>query len=216
MIISIETSSSLCAVAFWENGKTFASFSSEKPMQHATLIGQFVEKGLQQTGQLPKLLAVAIGPGSFTGLRIGLSYAQGFCFGRNIPIVGVSNHQVLALQKTNSTLSLYTIIDARRDEVYLAKHKNNETFEIESHQIVALTDLAKTITAPAQIVSLPGLKITDGIKSNLLDAGIELNPTGKYSAAALAQIGQKLVEKRGSDNLETLEPMYIRPFAGVQ
>jgi tRNA threonylcarbamoyladenosine biosynthesis protein TsaB len=216
MILSIETSSSLCAVAFSEGGKTLAEFSSDAPMQHATLIGQFVEKGLKQTGKSPELLAVAIGPGSFTGLRIGLSYAQGFCFGRDIPIVGVSNHQVLALNNTNGTAPLYTIIDARRDEVYLAKHKADDTFEIESHQIVPIGQLPEKLSGPAQLICMQGQNLPVEVKSALAQAGINLKEDGKYAAAALAQIGQKLVEKRGSDNLETLEPMYIRPFAGVQ
>ncbi|KAA3614893.1 MAG: tRNA (adenosine(37)-N6)-threonylcarbamoyltransferase complex dimerization subunit type 1 TsaB [Calditrichaeota bacterium] len=216
MILAIETSSTLCSVSFWENGKTFAEYESDAPMQHATLIGQFVEKGLKELKNPPRLVAVAIGPGSFTGLRIGLSYAQGFCFGREIPIVGVSNHQVLASQKISKTKETFTIIDARRNEVYLAKHKNDEIFEIESHQIIAIENLVEHIPTSAQLIGQQGIAIPENIVSELNEKGIDLKLDVKYSAAKVAQIGKIKSEKIGNDNIETIEPMYIRPFAGVQ
>lgn len=216
MILAIETSSTLCSVAFWDNGNTIAEFESNTPMQHAKLIGQFIEKGLEQTGSSPNLVAVAIGPGSFTGLRIGLSYAQGFCFGREIPIVGVSNHQVLASQKHSDEKPIFTIIDARRKEVYLAKHKRSETFEIESHQIVAIDNLAEQFSAPGQLICHQDLNLPDNILAELKEKGLVENRQAKYSAAYVASIGRKIVIKNGGDNIETLEPMYIRPFAGVR
>ncbi len=216
MILAIETSSTLCSVAFWENGKSIAEFQSEAPMQHATLIGQFVEKGLGKTGSVPDLVAVAIGPGSFTGLRIGLSYAQGFCFGREIPIVGVSNHHVLASQILTEEEQIYSIIDARRNEVYLAKHKVDEIVEIESHQIIALDNLADCVSGPAQLISQQEISLPENTINQLNGKGISLNQKGKYSAEFVAQIGQKILKKRGSDNIETIEPLYIRPFAGIQ
>jgi tRNA threonylcarbamoyladenosine biosynthesis protein TsaB len=215
MIIAIETSSTLCSVAFWENGKTIAQFESDAPMKHATLIGQFVETGLAETGLSPDLVAVAIGPGSFTGLRIGLSFAQGFCFGRTIPIVGVSNHQVLALQKPSDEKKIYSIIDARRNEVYLAKHKPDETYEIESHEIVLIDSLIEHVSGPAQLISQNEIKLPKNSINELAEKGIELNLEGKFSAVFIAQIGQKIMAEKGADNIEKLEPMYIRPFAGI-
>jgi len=216
MILAIETSSTLCSIAFWESNRILVEYESDTPMQHATLIGQFVEKGLKKTGRIPDLVTVAIGPGSFTGLRIGLSFAQGFCFGRKIPIVGVSNHQVLAIQKTTSNKPIYSIIDARRNEVYLAKHKTGKIAEIESHQIVSIEELSEKIPGPAKLICEQSIVIPENSITRFKDKGIEIIPDRKYSAALIAQIGQNIFKKKGADDIETLEPLYIRPFAGVQ
>ena len=116
MILAIETSATLCSVVFWEDDNILVQYNHNEPMQHARLLGQLVEKGLAELGPKADSLsavAVAIGPGSFTGLRIGLSYAQGFCFGKNLPLVGVSNHQVLACQAVAQKEIIFSIIDAQ-------------------------------------------------------------------------------------------------------
>ncbi|MEJ2542636.1 MAG: tRNA (adenosine(37)-N6)-threonylcarbamoyltransferase complex dimerization subunit type 1 TsaB [Calditrichaceae bacterium] len=131
MILGIETSDLLCSVAFVENDRILAEYNHELPRQHASLVGSLVENGgkfltdnkLASENFMDdlKLVAVSIGPGSFTGLRIGLSYAQGLCLGKNIPIVGISNHQVLAEYCPDDSNKVFTIIDARQDEVYLGE-----------------------------------------------------------------------------------------------
>ncbi|MGD9488273.1 MAG: tRNA (adenosine(37)-N6)-threonylcarbamoyltransferase complex dimerization subunit type 1 TsaB [Calditrichaceae bacterium] len=228
MILAIETSDVLCSVAFWDEGKILAEYNHELPMQHATLVGYLVNNGLEFLGgklRARKYLiddisavAVGIGPGSFTGLRIGLSYAQGFCFGNEIPIVGVSNHQVLAVQRIPSIRRVFTIIEARREEVYLAEHAflEDKYPEIKTHQIVKKANLNAVIPTGSQVICNRTLKLDQAIIDQAEKRKIELISHGSYSASILAEIGLHKFGLKGSDSLTELEPMYIRPFAGVK
>jgi len=217
MILAIETSATLCSVVFWEDDNILVQYNHNEPMQHARLLGQLVEKGLAELGPKADSLsavAVAIGPGSFTGLRIGLSYAQGFCFGKSLPLVGVSNHQVLACQAVAQKEIIFSIIDARRGEVYLAEHLNNDIFEIESLKIIKLEELDQHISENSQLVSHADIKIPEGIPDKLQSKNIITN-IKEYDAVFVAGIGQKILSINGADDLDKIEPLYIRPFSGV-
>ncbi|HHE54200.1 MAG TPA: tRNA (adenosine(37)-N6)-threonylcarbamoyltransferase complex dimerization subunit type 1 TsaB [Caldithrix abyssi] len=133
MILAIETSDIVCSVALWDGSKkqTIYEANLELPMQHATLLAPLIQTAvdfvkqnvnplLSQQNEI-ELVAVSVGPGSFTGLRIGLSFAKGFCFAHQLPIVGISNHQVLAKQVRRPWAHFYTMIDARHEEVYLSQ-----------------------------------------------------------------------------------------------
>jgi len=163
------------------------------------------------------LLAVCVGPGSFTGLRIGLSFAQGVCFGRGIPIVGVSNHDILASQAVRESGPLFTIIDARRDEVYLAEHERDgeKSSRIVMHRITAIADLVEELPASAELVFRDVVFLPDEMIQSLRNKHILINRRARYSAGIAARLGQERFLRNGPDNLDDLEPMYIRSFAGV-
>ena len=214
MNLAIESSASVCAVGFFsKNGSLLAEYKSNAPMKHSELIGHYIEQGLERVIETIEFVSVAIGPGSFTGLRIGLSYAQGFCFGKNIPVVGVSNHQVLARQ-TGTSKKTFTIIDAHRQELYMAGHKNNELRDIESHKIIKRAEIEKELPENSQLVYAKGTldKTTEGklSKRNILCFETD------YKTSVLSELGQIKYNLQGGDNPETLEPMYIRSFAGVE
>ena len=228
MILGIETSDLLCSVAFVNDGRTLAEYNHEIPRQHASLLGILVEKGVafldsshlgdQESSNSIDLVAVALGPGSFTGLRIGLSYAQGFCAAGNIPIIGVSNHEVLAGYCPYGSETIYTIIDARRDEVYLARLVLNDDkyYDITSHDIVSKTKLADRIEERSIIIYDRNTILNEDVIGSLLKKQIIIIDSAKYSAAMTARIGGVKFKFKGSDNLSDLEPLYIRPFAGIQ
>ncbi len=227
MILALETSDILCSVAFWEKGRTLVEYNLELPQQHATILGGLVEQGLQflsaeeRQKKYPvdsiESVSVAIGPGSFTGLRIGLSFAQGFCFGKNLPIAGISNHQVLAAQSIAHIGPLFTAIEARRNEVYLAEHEwvENAYYRILEHRIVPKNELEDTLPEKSQLVLPKELKIAPEILSALKEKQVLLVPERRFTAGVLAELGQKKIERDGQDVLAELEPLYIRPFAGV-
>lgn len=134
MILNIETSSKKCSVALTDEGAVYYSLESEKEMDHSTKLAPFVEKCMEEL-KLRDLkldaVAVSMGPGSYTGLRIGLSLAKGICFGLNIPLIGLSTLKVLAVKgmfanRDYSEEQLFIpMIDARRMEVYTAVYNNN-------------------------------------------------------------------------------------------
>ncbi len=229
MILAIESSDIWLSVAFWDESHKHTLYEQniELPAQHATLLASVVKNGklfirdtLQNTIDFQNTIstvAVAIGPGSFTGLRIGLSFVQGFCFANHIPVVGISNHQILAMQAQPCDQKLFTIIDARREEVYLAQIDFDLTGfpNITEHSIVSKTKLPEVIPAGSLLVKPQFHDLNSEIVRNLRVKGVALLSEGHYSAHILAQLGYQKLQASGPDDLTQIEPMYIRPFAGV-
>jgi len=127
IILHIETSTNVCSVALSENGNCIFSKSNADGMNHAALLSVFIAEGLvvlKSTAKKLDAVAVSSGPGSYTGLRIGVSTAKGLCYGYNIPLIAVSTLEVLtvqALKTVSDTEALFCpMIDARRMEVYAA------------------------------------------------------------------------------------------------
>ena len=130
-ILSIETSTDVCSVALTSEGQVLDHSESYEGQTHATLLSQYVQQALQyaRTREVPiDAIAVSIGPGSYTGLRIGLSEAKGLAFGLSVPLIGVNTLQLLAVSAMfnhfidEERLLYVPMIDARRMEVYTAAY----------------------------------------------------------------------------------------------
>ena len=224
MLLALETSDRLTGIAFYENGQTVIEYSYNIPMQHASILGRAVERGLAEMNRFRKTqtsviknLAVAIGPGSFTGLRIGLSFAQGYCFGRQIPVAAISNHTVLAHQAYNRPETVFTLIDARRREVYLARHilQKDGLYEMDEAQTLKTDALPEVIPNASILVLAPGFNLPQATGRALQKAGCTLRHLPAYRASDLAVIAEKWIRAGKTIPAEQLEPMYIRTFAGV-
>lgn len=126
LILLIETATTTCSVALSENGNIIAVKEVNERNVHASHITLFIQEVMQQAGrQFTDLNAVAIskGPGSYTGLRIGVSSAKGLCYALDIPLIGVDTVEamasgLLAQQQIQDGGLLIPMIDARRMEVY--------------------------------------------------------------------------------------------------
>lgn len=123
-ILNIETATMNCSVALAKEGKTIiCKEMAEEGYSHAERLHVFIEEIIRETGitfQDISAIAVSQGPGSYTGLRIGVSAAKGLCFALDIPLIAVDTLQVLASQATVTNGLIIPMIDARRMEVYSA------------------------------------------------------------------------------------------------
>ena len=127
-ILHIETSTSVCSVAVSVDGVVKNHFESLDGPSHASLLGVFVQKAVEymrENSIKPDAVAVSCGPGSYTGLRIGVSEAKGLCFGWNVPLISVPTLELLACGVMfrnffDDDVLYCPMIDARRMEVYAA------------------------------------------------------------------------------------------------
>lgn len=126
-IINIETSSKICSVAISKDGMVDFLLEDTEGMNHAVKLAPFVEKcmgELERKGEKPDAVAVSLGPGSYTGLRIGLSLAKGLAFSLGIPLIGISTLQILAVKAMFMNMVwegdeiIVPMVDARRMEVF--------------------------------------------------------------------------------------------------
>ena len=146
MILCIETSTAVCSVALVENGNVIALRESIDGQNHAEKITIFIDEIMKETNVVYKdldAIAVSMGPGSYTGLRIGVSTAKGFCYALEKPLIAVDTLAAMAYGFISSQLSaisyqptaiLCPMIDARRMEVYTAffNEKLERTSETEA------------------------------------------------------------------------------------
>ena len=128
-ILLIETSTALCSVALAGDGRIVAARESSEPRAHAALTAPYVQEVLQEGGlRAADLDAVCVsaGPGSYTGLRVGVSTAKGICFAAGVPLLSVGTLDVLVAQAQADGLLpegcryVVPMVDARRMEVYTA------------------------------------------------------------------------------------------------
>ena len=126
-ILNIETSSSICSVAISREGVVEFQMEDTSGMRHAERLAPFIDRCMEEVHrrEMPlDAVAVSLGPGSYTGLRIGLATAKGLCFGLGIPLIGVDTLQLLAVKAMFRSMDwqgdeiLIPMVDARRLEVY--------------------------------------------------------------------------------------------------
>ena len=162
-ILNIETSTEVCSVALTSEGQVLDHSENYEGQTHATMLSQYVQQALQyaRTREVPiDAIAVSIGPGSYTGLRIGLSEAKGLAFGLSVPLIGVNTLQLLTVSAMfnhfiDEDKMLYVpMIDARRMEVYTAAYSpalealvEPQAMILDEHSFESLLDEGYTLVA---------------------------------------------------------------------
>lgn len=152
-ILNIETATKNCSVALAKDGKTILCKEiAEEGYSHAERLHVFIDEIIKEVGitfQELSAIAVSQGPGSYTGLRIGVSAAKGLCFALDIPLIAVDTLQVLASQAKVSNGLIIPMLDARRMEVYSAiftsNFENNRAVQAEIITDNSFEDLQETL-----------------------------------------------------------------------
>ena len=218
LILHIETSTNVCSVALSEDGKLLFSKSNAEGMNHAALLSVFIAEVFETFNLSEKKLdavAVSSGPGSYTGLRIGVSTAKGLCFGLDIPLIAVSTLEIMTVQakKTLHELenSLFCpMIDARRMEVYSAFYdvKGEMKREI-SADIITPDSYAEILNNQPVYFFGNG---ADKCKSSLIHSNALFIDNIFPLAENMIQLAEKaFIEKRFVDTAY-FEPFYLKEF----
>lgn len=153
MVLGIDTSGGVCSVALVRGGNVIAEHSINNGRTHSANLVPMIDELFNESGhslEETSLFAVAKGPGSFTGLRIGAATAKGLSFAMNKPIVGVSTLAALSFNLRDFPGIICPIMDARRNEVYTGAYEYNgktESFDspILAPMAVPLDDLLENL-----------------------------------------------------------------------
>jgi tRNA threonylcarbamoyl adenosine modification protein YeaZ len=119
--LAIDTATSRTIVAMVDNGKVLFESFHEGAMDHGKAITELVVKALAVCPK-PDQVVVGMGPGPFTGLRVGITFARSFAMARDIPVIGICSLDAIAVEQNEYTVA----IDARRKEIYWASYKSGQ------------------------------------------------------------------------------------------
>jgi tRNA threonylcarbamoyladenosine biosynthesis protein TsaB len=163
-----------------------------------------------------ELVAVTVGPGSFTGLRIGVTTAKAFAYAIGAEVVGVSTLEALAHQSPASSSPLWTVLDAQRQELFAAKFIVNESFDIriERDTCILPQDIWISGLESGDRVIGPALKRL----ASSLPVGVEPMPEHLWqpTAASVGQVAWKNYKAGHRDDVWKLSPRYYRPSAAEE
>jgi tRNA threonylcarbamoyladenosine biosynthesis protein TsaB len=214
LILNIETSTKVCSVSLGLNGEILASKeeSSDKYI-HSEKLNVFIEELFTQVDyELKDLAAVCVskGPGSYTGLRIGVSCAKGFCYALDIPLISIDSLSVLARDYLNNNFInantiLMPMIDARRMEVYTAAFNN----KAEMHTSIS----AEVIDAEFFDTNKEIILIGDGAKKcNAVIPGNVRIENHLSSSKGMTNLSYLKFSKKEFEDVAYFEPFYLKCF----
>lgn len=212
-ILNIETATKNCSVSLAKEGKTILCKEiAEEGYSHAERLHVFIEDLVQEAGIHFKdiqAIAVSQGPGSYTGLRIGVSAAKGLCYALNVPLIAVDTLQVLASQVQVEDGLIIPMIDARRMEVYSAIF--NVKFEkIRETQAEVINENSfETISETVYFVG----DCADKCKSVITKSNFIFLEEIKYpSATAMSILSFSKFQNKDFEDLAYFEPYYLKDF----
>jgi tRNA threonylcarbamoyladenosine biosynthesis protein TsaB len=213
-ILNIHTATETAIINLTAGGEILGSFSNHETKQHACFLHAAIKELLQQHGIAIKNLdaiGVTCGPGSYTGIRVGLATAKGLCYALKIPLITYNSLELMAISATNlakdNTAFYCPMIDARRMEVYTAIY-NYDIEEISPPSAIILNEnlFAEILNCHKIFFSGSGSYKFQQIKKHtnavFLSQGI--------SAESLAKIAWKKYVKNDFGNVRYAQPLYIK------
>lgn len=227
----IETSTEACSVALSEGNTLLAQRSINEPKAHARLLAPFVTEVLaeaQRTLTDCDAIAVSEGPGSYTGLRVGVSTAKGLCYGSQLPLIGIGTLDILAeaarqhlvaegIDPVQHSIRILPMIDARRMEVYTAAFDAQGHALEEAHPVILTEESFAEEFATFDMLAFIG----DGIRKFKDILPVALQEKARWyeecpQALAMAPLAEAAFTKKEFKDVAYFEPFYLKDFvAGV-
>lgn len=215
-ILGIDTSTMIAAVGIVEEDDVLVDLKFDVKITYSEVLLSTIDLALKTIGRKPEDLdgfAISIGPGSFTGLRIGLSTIKGLCFASGKPLASVPSLDALALQSLFCKYPVVPLLDAKKNEVYAAIYDTGggELKRKSEYFVVDIKSLVKNIEEETLFVG-PGA----GVYHNELirqlgdKAHFAWGEQSLPSGASVARIGREKLSSGQIEDITSLEPMYIR------
>ncbi len=226
LILCIETGTDVCSVGIAKDGELLSLRESDEGRDHARKVAVFVDELLEQTGITPDdidAVAVGKGPGSYTGLRIGVSFAKGLCYGMQKPLIAIGSLDaltevaredyeagIIAVDNWEQA-RLCPMVDARRMEVY------TQVFDTEGH---ALTEVEAKIIDSESFADMrdgrPFVIFGNGAAkcADVIAGAIKVDVTP--SARGLARPAQAALDEGRTEDIAYFEPMYLKDFLVIK
>ena len=216
MQLAIDTSTDTASLALIQDGELLAELTWRCGQSHSTQLLPNLSHLLNQTSlslQSADCIIVAKGPGSYNGLRVGISTTKGLAFSLGIPIVGISTLEVEAYQHAETGLPVCPIFNAGREEIAAAMYqkKGGEWRQLIAEHLTTVDALCSQITTKTVFCGEFVPSIATDLKKQLKQKAIILPPAaGLRRAGFLAELGLKRIEAGDYDNPTTLQPLYFR------
>ena len=214
-ILLIETSTAVLSVALAENGSVVASRECHQPRLQASLTAPLVKEVLDSKGLAVRdcdAICVGKGPGSYTGLRVGVSTAKGLAFGAGLPLIAIGSLDILAQAAIDGNHTVIPMIDARRMEVYTAVFSPaGEQLSPVEAKIIGPDSFAEYLEkGPVLFIGDGALKCKDVIT----------HPNASFReawplASNMAPLAEKAFNEGRFEDLAYFEPFYLKDFVAT-
>lgn len=222
LVLCIETATKVCSVAIGKDGKALSLKETREDYSHAEKLTLFIGEALQEAGfEIKQIDAVAVskGPGSYTGLRIGVSTAKGICYALNKPLISVETLKAMAwgMRKEikDPEVFLCPMIDARRMEVYAAVF-DCELNVIRETQAEIIDEYSYNELLKKKKIKFFGdgaAKCKSVLQNNKNAVFIEdFDPSARFMAA----IAEEAYINGGFENVAYFEPYYLKEFLATK
>lgn len=218
-VLGIDTATMVCSIGLVDQERMVAEMTLHTRKTHSERLLPMIQQLLADAELTPQALqgiAVSIGPGSFTGLRIGITTAKSMAFALKVPVIGIPTLDALAAQFPYSRHLICPIIDAQKGNVYTALYRVDEGYpqRINEYRVISLDDLVEQLYASGQPVIITGeisefptqmQKVADQPQLHLAPA-LHCMPRGSVIAA----LGLRELLAGAGEDPATLTPFYIR------
>ncbi len=216
MQLAIDTSTDTASLALVQDSTVLAELTWRCEQNHSVeLLPRLADLLGRSKSSLQSIscVMVAKGPGSFNGLRVGVSTAKGLAFSLGIPMVGISTLEVEAYQHAETNLPICPIFNAGRGEIATAIYqmKGNEWRQLISEHITTVETLCSQITTKTIFCGEFVASIAGQLRKQLKQRAIISSSTARLRRASfLAELGQQRLEAGNHDNPASLHPLYLR------
>ena len=218
-ILALETSAKAVSAALTEDGKVLASGYQDTGLTHSRTLMPIVEHIFANTGMTVAecdAIAVAAGPGSFTGIRIGVAAAKGLAFAADKPAVGVSTLAAMARNVAFAAGLVVCAMDARRQQIYnaLFEAKDGKLTRLTEDRAIALADLTEELRndpRPITVVGDGGRLTFDYLSANGIPCRLAPPHLLMQNAASVTLEAEEAIRAGQAVSAQELEAVYLRP-----